>query len=129
LRSTDGIGVGWHVPSYPGPYGKRGVYQAALQIELPLDELYVEHHTKELFRYQAGQATVEMLLDDDAIVALIQAPAGTTLAARATYRRQLGASGDWDFGLLARQDADGAGHLAAYAEGTAFALLSDRAPA
>ncbi|HEY3110130.1 MAG TPA: hypothetical protein VGL23_15305, partial [Chloroflexota bacterium] len=128
LRSTEGIGFCWHVPSYPGPYGKRWIYQAALQIELPLDGLHVEHHTRSLFRYRAGAATVEIFLDGEAIVALIEAPTGARLAARATYRRQLGASGDWDFGLLARQADDGTGHLAAYAEGTAFALLADRLP-
>ena len=47
----------------------------------------------------------------------------------ARYRRQVGVSGDWDFGLLARQDAEGAGHLAVYAEGTAFALLASQRPA
>ena len=50
LRSTEGIGFCWHVPSYPGPYGKRWIYQAALQIDLPLEGLHVEHHTRGLFR-------------------------------------------------------------------------------
>jgi hypothetical protein len=128
LRSTEGIGFCWHVPSYPGPYGKRWIYQAALEIEAPGGEPYVDHHTKELFRYRVNDLAVEMFLDGETIVALIAAPAGTPIAVRATYRRQLGAGGDWDFGLLARQAADGAGHLAAYAEGTAFALLADQPP-
>jgi hypothetical protein len=130
LRSLPGIGFAWHVPSYPGPYGKRWIYQAELQLELdprPAD-LYVEHHTTTLFRYRAGAASAELFLDGETIVARIEAPVGTKVAARATYRRQLGQSGDWDFGLLARQDADGGGHLAVYAEGTAFVLKADQPP-
>ncbi|HEY3078490.1 MAG TPA: hypothetical protein VGM69_01145 [Chloroflexota bacterium] len=130
VRTTGGIGFAWHFPSYPGPYGKRWVYTASLEIvpDRADAELYCDHHTKELFRFRRGEWTVEMFLDGDALVALVDGPDDERLEARATYRRQLGVSGDWDFGLLARQDPDGAGHLAVYAEGTAFVLLADRAP-
>jgi len=128
VRTTGGIGFAWHFPSYPGPYGKRWVYSAALEI-LPQGlegAPYCDHHTKELFRFRQGDWTVELFLDGDALVALVDGPPRWPVEARATYRRQVGVSGDWDFGLLARQDPDGAGHLAAYAEGTAFVLLADR---
>ena len=119
------IGFAWHYPSWPGPYGKRWIYTASLEIELEGDgELWCEHHTKELFRFRRGDATVELFAHDEVLIARVDSP--SAVGARATYRRQLGGSGDWDFGLLARQDGDtGAGHLAAYAEGTAFVLLGD----
>jgi hypothetical protein len=120
------IGFAWHYPNWPGPYGKRWIYSASLEIEIEgTGELWCEHHTKELFRFRRGDAAVELFVDDDALIAI--AESGAPIAARATYRRQLGISGDWDFGLLARQDdASGAGHLAVYAEGTALVLLGDR---
>ncbi|HEV8635880.1 MAG TPA: hypothetical protein VG370_16775 [Chloroflexota bacterium] len=128
VRTTGAIGFAWHLPSYPGPYGKRWVYTASLEIAPDdlTEELSCDHHTKELFRFRRGDWTVEMFLGDEAIVALVDGPPRWPVEARATYRRQLGVSGDWDFGLLARQDPDGPGHLAVYAEGTAFVLLADQ---
>jgi hypothetical protein len=104
------------------------VYSAGLEIvpDEPGDDLSCDHHTKELFRFRRGEWTVEMCLDADALVARVAGPPGRSVEARATYRRQLGVSGDWDFGLLARQEPGGPGHLAVYAEGTAFVLLADR---
>jgi hypothetical protein len=125
------IGFAWHYPNWPGPYGKRWIYSASLEIEVPGEgELWCEHHTKELFRFRRGGIAVELFVDDDALIARVDLDQRGFVTARATYRRQLGVSGDWDFGLLARHDADtGAGHLAVYAEGTAFALLADRSVA
>ncbi len=134
VRSTGEIGFSWHVPSFPGPYGKRWIYQASLTIESLTGSdqnnlLFVDHHTKELFSFRRGAMTVEMFLADEVIVAIIAAPPQTRVSATALYRRQLGVSGDWDFGLLARQDAEGHGHLAVYAEGSAFVLRGGTHPA
>ena len=128
VRTTGRIGFAWHFPSYPGPYGKRWVYSAALEIipDQPENRPFCDHHTKELFRFRQGEWRVEMFLGEEAIVALVAGPPRWPVEARATYRRQVGVSGDWDFGLLARQDPDGPGHLAVYAEGTAFVLLADQ---
>jgi len=128
LRCDGEIGFTWHAPSYPGPYGRRWTYQAGLQVNVGSGQTYVEHHSTRLFRFRRAGASVEMWLDGDALLARVEAPQGTRLTARAHYRRQLGAGGDWDFGLLARQDADGSGHLAAYAEGTAFVLFANAPP-
>ncbi|TAK25448.1 MAG: hypothetical protein EPO26_03520 [Chloroflexota bacterium] len=129
-RVEGAIRCTWYFPAYPGPYGGAWIWQATLSIDLGApsetgDAFIVDLHTSERFRFRRGAATIDLFVEDASIVARAHAGADDAVGATATYRRQLGRSGDWDFGLYTRQVSPRAACLGAYAEGAVFCLMTD----
>ncbi|MBM4417368.1 MAG: hypothetical protein FJ033_03495 [Chloroflexi bacterium] len=86
-------------------------------------------HSPEFFRLRRGRTTLDLWLDGKNILARANWAPGESVRIRLTYTRQLGQSGDWDFGLYSRFGNGADGMLGAYAEGSVFGLACSVLPA
>ncbi len=144
LRSLPGIGFAWHYPALPRSYGYRVIYQAGFRLYLvhggrvlvalsDFPGLYASRHTKNelIYAWEGNGLTVEagffqVTEHTLACRARLSADEFTTvrLGAVASYRRHLGAAGEWgESGLVGRIEGN-ALVLQGFEDGEAFALAS-----
>ncbi len=130
VRIDGELGATLHFPSYPGPYSRRWIYTLSLAVDDGGGEpLTCDVHSPDFFRLRRGGTALELWLDGRSILARATWATDQSLRVRVTYARQLGQSGDWDFGLYSRFGSEADGMLGAYAEGSVFGLASSLQPA
>lgn len=149
IRSTPGIGFGWHYPALTRGYGSREVYRAALNLAMTVDgvthfrqtdfvNLYADVHSKNIFRYVWEHGDIELRttfwrVGEHALALQAEVRAERAKTVRLTvftpYTRHLGAAGTWgESGLVGRLH-EGLTLVQGFEDGEAFALGSDKVPA
>lgn len=146
IRSTPGIGFGWHYPALARGYGYREHYRAALNLALTVDGvtsfrhhdfsgLRADLHSKNVFRYRWETEAVELAATfwragDHALACRVELrgrrPTAARLTAYCSYTRHIGAAGVWgESGLVALRSGDDL-IVQGFEDGAAFALAADR---
>jgi hypothetical protein len=149
IRSSLGLGFGWHYPALSRGYGYRQVYHAELslavfgdnlaQLDRPdFGDLHADIHTKNVFRYRwrapglAFSATFHRVFEH-ALACRVRiesaADRSLRLVALSSYTRQMGAKGVWGESGLVGLIQDGKVVLQGFEDGEAFVLGGDRLPA
>lgn len=150
IRSTPGVGFGWHYPALARGYGFQEIYHAALNLALSTPEglvfrprdfadLHASYHSKNLFTYKwrtgaVAATAIFFRVGEHALACRVtleatsEATAQLCLVALSTYARQLGAAGRWgESGLVGRIEGDRV-VLQGFEDGEAFALGATRTP-
>ena len=146
IRSSPGIGFGWHYPALARGYGYREHYRASLNLAVTvggrtywrhqdLAGLYADVHTKNVFRYRwdaegLALAATFWLVDEHALACRVEltgrGAASARLTAFCSYTRHIGAAGVWgESGLVALREGDDL-VVQGFEDGAAFALAGDR---
>lgn len=148
IRSSEGVGFGWHYPALGRGYGYLQVYHAELTLAVfgegwaqvtraEFSDLHADIHTKNRFRYRWRAPGLDLRatfyrIGEHALCCRVHAygERGQTfrLIARCRYRRQLGAKGVWgESGLVGRLEGDRV-VLQGFEDGEAFALAASLPP-
>ena len=146
IRSSPGIGFGWHYPALARGYGYREVYHASFGLALTVEGetyahledfagLYADIHSKNVFRYRWERDGLVLRatfwrVGDHALCCRAELQATTPqqlrLSGFASYTRHLGAAGVWgESGLVGCLDG-GRVILQGFEDGEAFALGANR---
>ena len=147
IRSSPGIGFGWHYPALARGYGYREHYRAALNLAVTVDGvthylhehfdgLHADVHSKNEFRYRWTHAALELTatywrVGEHALACRVAIAAGedappVRLTAFCSYTRHIGAAGVWgESGLVSRLEGDDL-IVQGFEDGAALALAGDR---
>jgi hypothetical protein len=150
IRSTPGVGFGWHYPALGRSYGYREIYHASLNLALVVggalayrqedfSDLHASYHSKNVFAFAwrtdalEGEATFHPVGEHTLacrvkLTLTANTSAQVRLVALGRYTRHLGAAGVWgESGLVGRIE-DGKVVLQGFEDGEAFVLGAGRAP-
>lgn len=144
IRSTAGVGFGWHYPALARGYGFQQIYHASINLAVSIDgvltyrrpdfvELHAPYHSKNVFTYRwcigAVQADATFhRIGEHALVCRLHLtqkdgiPTNLRVIAFSEYERQLGAAGVWGESGLVGRLAEEKVVLQGFEDGEAFAL-------